>query len=257
MKNNFARLFSGTHLTIWVIGSVLAATAGPFGSYKTHDFPTRFLYWILVFCISSVLADFCGRFAKWAVGSHRPELVDLIKVAAMVVVFTPVLILLTNTFVPGTLSKGPGFMVFAQSVAIVSAAVCIARRVLPGFEEIPYGKAAQQAAQKPKPIVAQPRLTHRLPSHFKGPILQLAVDVHFVDVVTANATHRIRLRFVDAINEMNNVEGFCTHRSHWVARDAIIHFERVAGRVFVRINNQDLVPVSRKYKPKLEDAGIV
>ncbi|MBL4767967.1 MAG: LytTR family transcriptional regulator [Rhodobacteraceae bacterium] len=191
------------------------------------------------------------------VGAHRPELVDVLKVVALVVVFTPVLIFLTNTLVPENTMADPEFIVYAQSVAIVSAAICIARRVLPGFEEVPYGKAAKHVAEKPEPIVVQPRLTRRLPSDFEGPILRLAVRDHFVDVVTAQATHTIRLRFLDAIDEMDNVEGYCTHRSHWVARDAIIRAERIAGRIFLRIVNQDLVPVSRKCKTQLESVGVI
>lgn len=256
-KKAIAPLSSRIHLTIWVIGSVLAAAAGPFGTYGDHGFPKQFLYWILVFSTSTVLAGICGRLAHYLAGRSSPILADVIKVAFMVVIFTPLLLALTNLFVKESVLDQPGFLVLAQSVAAITAAICISRRILPGFERTSYSKVTPQKPSPVEPLVVQPRLTRRLPDHYRGPILRLAVRDHFVDVVTAKATHTIRLRFLDAIEEMDNVEGFCTHRSHWVTKDAVIRAERDAGRLFLRMVNRDLVPVSRKYKPELEAAGIV
>ena len=67
----------------------------------------------------------------------------------------------------------------------------------------------------------------------------------------------IRLRFGDAIEEMDPVDGFCTHRSHWVARQAVSGAERERGKIFLRLENGDRVPVSRTYMPDLEEAGLL
>lgn len=253
----FAPLFSNTRLTIWVIGSTMAAAAGPFDTYEIGSFPKRFLFWFLIFSISTLLAGFCGRRVKRMIGRQRPVLSDLIKVVFMAVVFTPILSVLINLFRYGSAWSVSGFNVYLQSVVAITMAVCIARRILPGFEKTPYGRFTTQTSAKSEPPVIEPRLTRRLPSDYEGPILRLAVRDHFVDVVTIKSTHTIRLRFLDAVNEMDNVEGYCTHRSHWVARSAVIQSERNSGRIFLRMVNQDLVPVSRKYKPELEAIGIV
>lgn len=256
-EKTIAPFFSRVNLTIWVIGSVLAAAAGPFGTYGNNEFPKRFLYWILVFSISTILAGICRRLVHRVVGWDQPVLADMIKVALMVVMFTPLLMVLTNYLVKENVLDPPGFIILAQSVAAITAAILIARRILPGFERTPYGKVAPQKPAPSEPPVTEPRLARRLPAHYQGPILRLAVRDHFVDVITAKATHTIRLRFLDAIDEMDNVEGFCTHRSHWVTKAAVIRAERNAGRIFLRMVNRDLVPVSRKYKPELESAGII
>jgi DNA-binding LytR/AlgR family response regulator len=61
----------------------------------------------------------------------------------------------------------------------------------------------------------------------------------------------------DAIDEMEPVKGICTHRSHWVALGAIKRVEREGARLFVVLRNGDRVPVSRKYRPRLEQAGLI
>ncbi|MES0825971.1 LytTR family DNA-binding domain-containing protein [Ruegeria sp. SCP11] len=85
----------------------------------------------------------------------------------------------------------------------------------------------------------------------------MTVRDHSVEVVTSEGTITIRSRFTDAIAEMELVSGHCAHRSHWVADDAIVGVERKGGMTFLRLRNNDLVPVSRKYKPMLEQDGIV
>ncbi|MGD9866167.1 MAG: LytTR family DNA-binding domain-containing protein [Pseudodonghicola sp.] len=120
----------------------------------------------------------------------------------------------------------------------------------------PVSGPAAEPTSEPEPDLP-PRLARRLPEDFQGPILRLSSEDHFVDVITAAAVHRLRMRFADAIDEMDTVEGDLTHRSHWVARAAIDGVEREGGRIFIRLVNGDRVPVSRTYRPGLEQAGIL
>ncbi len=56
---------------------------------------------------------------------------------------------------------------------------------------------------------------------------------------------------------MDGVEGYATHRSHWVAASAIVGSRRDKGRVFLRLSNGSDVPVSRGYQDALKEAGIL
>jgi len=107
------------------------------------------------------------------------------------------------------------------------------------------------------PEPSRPRLANRLPEGFDGQILRLTGRDHYVDVVTTDGMYTIRSRLADAIAEMEPVIGHCTHRSHWVTENAIQGVEKADGKVFLRLGNGDLVPVSRKYKPQLEEIGLV
>nr|WP_235789874.1 LytTR family DNA-binding domain-containing protein [Ruegeria pomeroyi] len=115
------------------------------------------------------------------------------------------------------------------------------------------GVLSGNAVEKPP----QPRIYKRLPEGFSEQILRLTVRDHSVDVVTDQGVHTIRSRFGDAIDEMSPIAGHCTHRSHWVTEAAIESVERSGGKTHLRLTNGDLIPVSRKYRPGLEDAGII
>lgn len=259
LKSSIYPLFSQLYITIWIIGSVLAAAAGPFETYGHHAFPQRFMFWMLVFASSTALARICSRLTHMMFGMSHPILADVVKVLAMVAVFTPILFVLIEVLVTDTVLSNPGILVLAQNVAIVTAAICIARRVLPGFERVSYGKSKKEISppETTSPSAYRPRLMRRLPETFQGPIVRLAVRDHLVEVVTQVDSHTIRIRFLDAIDEMDDIPGFCTHRSHWVTRDAIVGVERENNRAFLRMSNHDIVPISRKYKPDLERAGIL
>lgn len=248
LKISLANAYSRTNLAIWALLALVIATAGPFGTYESQSFGVRLIYWSLVVLVSSTLGALCNGAARALAGVHRPILSDLLMVVLMTLVFTPMLIFLTRSMFilpPGGKSLLPRIAIY---VALITAGICVSRRLLPGFEPVSY------FGPKSEP---PPRIVRRLPEDFEGPILHLTVRDHFVDVVTPKDTHTIRLRFADAIDEMDTVRGFTTHRSHWVARDAVKQAERENGRVFLNLVNGDRVPVSRTYQPDLHDAGLI
>lgn len=248
-------------VTSWVLVSFLVAYTGPFGTYAM-GFGRRLLYWSLVVVCSSLISHVSAALAGRIVGKRSSLLTDFLTVVLMTLLFSPVLWGITR----GLLGGGPGLIpaiwVFAQFVAIITAVITSARRTIPGLARGSHRRARE--TPEPEPDVGldlgaepgPPRLVRRLPKDFQGPILRLAVNDHFVDVVTPRMTHRLRLRLADAVDEMDTVAGFCTHRSHWVARQAVEGVERQAGRIMLRLSNGDHVPVSRTYRPRLEAAGI-
>ncbi|WP_109313462.1 LytTR family DNA-binding domain-containing protein [Ruegeria sp. AU67] len=107
------------------------------------------------------------------------------------------------------------------------------------------------------PSSPAPRLARRLPASFQGQIYRLSSRNHYVDVVTTEGTFAIRLRLSDAVGEMEPLRGHCAHRSHWIVDNAVTGTEKVADRIYLKLVNGDLIPVSRKYKPMLEDDGLI
>lgn len=114
-----------------------------------------------------------------------------------------------------------------------------------------------QAAVALSPDIEKPRLAKRLPAGFNGQIYRLTVRDHNVDVVTSEGVFTLRSRFTDAIAEMEPVPGHCLHRSHWVTDASIAGVKKTNGKTFLKLVNGDLVPVSRKYKPMLEQDGLI
>jgi len=260
---------------IWAVFSFLAAYGAPFGTYG-FSFNRRLLYWSLVVVISSLMARCFTRLASRLV--QRFWQVDGIVVLLMSLLFTPILQGLNLWLLPRGALSLEVFLHLMKLVALISLGVVMTRRVIPALllgGEHPVARAPQPAVVElpepdpvkerlpdPEPPVAEdepqpPRLMRRLSEGFQGPILRLCSEDHFVDVASATHRERLRMRLADAIDEMDTVEGHSVHRSHWVTRAAIEGVEREGARIFLRLSNGDLVPVSRTYKPKLEEAGIL
>ena len=240
-------------IAIWSVVSFLAGYTGPFGTYSL-GLDRRLAYWTLVVVISAIMAHVFARLSSRMVGPGRPLLKDLILVALMTACFTPVLIGLSRAFLSVELATIADALYFGQFVAIISLCVATTRRLVP---RMIAGRSPSKAANAPAPSAPEPRLLKRLPGDVPGPVVRLSSRDHFVDVVTPAAEHRLRMRLADAIDEMDPVEGYCTHRSHWVAREAVQGAERDGGRLLLRLSNGDRVPVSRTYRPRLEEAGLL
>lgn len=227
--------------------TLLAAQAKPFGA-EGVSFAGRFAFWSTVMVVGALIAHVSARCIQRYAVNTKLIVRDVATVALVTVLFTPVLWGLTwITALPET-KDVPNLTTMLQYGTIFASGLLVLRRSFPGLEP---------PLEPEDGVAIQPRLYRRLPDGFEGPVLRLTVHDHSVDVVTMDQTLTIRSRFADAIDEMEPMVGYCTHRSHWVTRDAIESVERSGGRIFIRLINGDQVPVSRKYKPKLEEAGIV
>lgn len=63
------------------------------------------------------------------------------------------------------------------------------------------------------------------------------------------------MRLSDAIGAVEALEGAQTHRSWWVAKDAVTDVKKGDGRAVLILEGGVEAPVSRTYYPKLRSAG--
>ncbi|WP_338548893.1 LytTR family DNA-binding domain-containing protein [Roseovarius phycicola] len=236
---------------VWLFTVVLTVLAGPFGTYDGMEFSARTLYWVSVVS----LALLCGYVVRGVVlvmiGQERPALFDLAASIVVTVVFTPVLILVgrcVEGLLGGMPPEFPNVVLYTFAVAF---AAYVSRRVVVRAEECTYPFFDDE-------VEKEPRLVTRLSPEIRGKIIRISGQDHHVEIATSHGSETLRLRLTDAISEMDEVEGYCTHRSHWVARDAIVQVDRESShKISIVLSNGDVVPVSRKYKPGLENAQIL
>ncbi len=119
--------------------------------------------------------------------------------------------------------------------------------VVQSLREESTGDIAEQA-----PL---PRLQARLPDELCGDILHISAAGHLVEVRTSAGKASIRMRLSDAISEMDSVVGFSTHRSHWVAHEAVTGHEVDGDRPVLVLLDGTRVPVSRTYSAGIEAHG--
>jgi hypothetical protein len=246
------------NLAVAILGILAAVVTGPFDTYQSLTPPMLILYWSGVILSSIYIATLVQEVVRPLL-LHRSSWQRIIAYSlGMGVVYAPLCYLWTWLIVPPLDGMLMGFHWFVIDVILISFVVFAVRLImlkrmkLAAFEASESGTIPAHAEDP-----ARPPLYRRIDQRDPGPILRIEAKDHFVTVVTARDAYELRLRFADAVEQMQGVEGIITHRSHWVARDAVAGIQRENGRLFLRMKNCALVPVSRKYRAALEESGLV
>lgn len=249
LRHTYRAMLSRPVLFMWLAGWLVAAVAGPFGTYETMTLGPRALYWIAITSTSILLGYLGFGIAVWLAGEHNLPRQAWVGALISSWLVGPVIWGVTSLFEWAGTGGNPGFWKMLFYAALICTTVAVLRLFLQEF--------LGAHAPPEQPVVVEPALSKRLPADVQGQILRLSAADHVVRVVTTKGETGLRMRFGDAVNEMDGVEGYCTHRSHWVAVEAIAGARREAGRWVITLKNGDEVPVSRKYQPDLEAAGLL
>ena len=97
------------------------------------------------------------------------------------------------------------------------------------------------------------RFFDRLPDDLGRDIIYVAASAHYVDVVTAEGSAAILLRFSDAVAELGDL-GVRVHRSYWVAYPHVKRAFRRDGRTLLLLTDDHEVRVGRNYLPEVRAA---
>lgn len=229
---------------IFVFLSLIIGIAGPFGSYITMSLFERILYWgfmiglsiVMITAIRSALILNRPQWSYWKIATVA-SLILAITYSAVIYYFTIHVFRLDQSMMPD-------FILLVWVVFLISIAMHAIR-----YFTIETAMKRDNAA---------PRIMERIPEEKRGRVIRISARDHFVDVFTENGMHTIRMRFADAVNETEDgARGFCVHRSHWVAEDAIVDARKKNGRISVFLRDGSVVPVSRKYQQNVIDNGFL
>lgn len=258
LKTAASALSTKEQLAIAVLGILTAALTGPFDTYESLSPPMLLLYWSVVILSSIFIAALVQEVIRPYL-RHKGQWQQVLCYSlGMGVVYAPPCYLWTCLIVPPLDGMLIRFHWFVVNVVVISYLIFAIRMILLNRSQLQAFEASDSGAM---PVVAaditRPRLYRRIDAGDPGPILRIVARDHFVDVVTPQAVYQLRLRFADAVEQLDGVDGIITHRSHWVARDAVVGLQRAQGRLFLRMTDAALVPVSRKYRPALEEIGLI
>lgn len=95
-----------------------------------------------------------------------------------------------------------------------------------------------------------------LPLDKRGTLYCLEMSDHYLKVYTDKGHHLLLMRFKDALVRLNQYPGFQTHRSWWVATNAIIKVNKKGRKLSLQLVNELEVPISRTYADTIKAAGI-
>ncbi len=136
------------------------------------------------------------------------------------------------------------FGITAIIILVVQCTMALARYAFAPTPEIPL--------EHP-----QTTFLRRLPLDRRGPLIRLEAQDHYLNVVTQKGSALVLLRLQVAVKALQDVDGFQSHRSHWVAKDDVTKHRRVQGCDFLVLISGDEIPVSRSYGPAVQDAGLI
>ena len=100
------------------------------------------------------------------------------------------------------------------------------------------------------------RFLDRLPPKLRGSrLIAVQAEDHYLRLHTDRGSDLILMRLSDALAELEGLEGAQTHRSWWVARDAVRDVDRGDGRASLTLDGGLTAPVSRRHARALRAAG--
>jgi hypothetical protein len=234
-------------------GVVVAGIAGLFmaaiGAFGTDEAPplVRYGYWIGLSVGGSLVGHALSHvFRRYGLMDDRPWVWGTLIVLAISVPFTLVVWLVSSLLFRGELHPGglPHYFppVLTVTAAMTALVILVHRR-----------RAITHAAPAG---AAPPRFLERLPLKLRGAeVWAVEAEDHYLRLHTSKGQDLILMRLSDAIAELEGIEGSQTHRSWWVARDAIVEAQRGDGRAVLTLKDGAKVPVSRAYARLLRGDG--
>ena len=95
-----------------------------------------------------------------------------------------------------------------------------------------------------------------LPIDKRGKLICLEMADHYVKVYTEKGHHLVLMRFKDALEKLAQYQGLQTHRSWWVATNAITAMKKDGRKASLLLINDLEVPISRTYAESVKAANI-
>ncbi len=226
--------------------AIIVALIGPFGTFDALNLPLRLLYWAPVVLGANVFVRLSNRLVNRFAANPTPLQWQVLTIVVFSMTFSPAVWSYSALFSDQLRGLNSLFVIFFN-VFCVTAAI--------GFLVF---FMTRTSAERVEETTIRPRLFNRLPDGTDAAIVRLTVDDHYVQVhMDDGHVHRILMRFADAVNEMDDTLGFCTHRSHWVAAGFVTQSLRENNREFLMLGDGAKVPVSKTYRENVAAAGFL
>lgn len=247
-------------LSIWAIATITVALAGPFGTFTTVPTTTAIAYWALVIGMSILVSNFILVTATQLLSDWPRGRLDLFLPAIFTAVYTPLLHPVGALFLGPEAAAVLSFWQCLVIVLVIAYGVMLLQRLYrTGSMWVTTALTGIEVPQGVRPASrSRARLLDRVDTAPDARVLRVSVDNHYVILhLQDGSRHRLLMRFADAIAELDGVDGFQTHRSHWVACGAIVRVLRVGGREIALMVDGETVPISRTCRNNLERRGFL
>jgi DNA-binding LytR/AlgR family response regulator len=235
-------------LGVALVGGLLLALTEAFGMNGT-SLLFRLAYWLPIMLIGALWGHLCALLVERFIDMDRRRILAVVVLTA--VMSGPLVLMVwavTGWFFDDdralVLARLPYFIgpVLIVTGTISALNVFLARRPVQTHAAAPGARPA--------------RFLDRLPPKLRGAAIRaVQSEDHYLRIHTDRGSDLILMRLSDALAELEGLEGAQTHRSWWVARDAVRDVSRGDGRATLTLEGGLEAPVSRRYARALRDAG--
>lgn len=261
IKKGLANAANWRTVVVWISSAVLVSYTGPFGTYQSNPILVQIPRWLILLggaiVIAYVIQALCHVFIP-----RRPKYLNklVFTLVGSLAIGLFVDLMLSNVFDKSAADKPPLLQIVFYSFCIVSF-VQIVREVSFGHEDSTDPKTTDRHARRQGQssfglLPEHSQLARRLNIPQDAQIFHVSANGHFVEVSTCAGNFRARMRFSDAIAELDESAGLTVHRSHWVLRDAITGWQPDAKKPFVQLKDETRVPVSKTYFDDVAEADL-
>ncbi|MGH1578208.1 LytTR family DNA-binding domain-containing protein [Planktotalea sp.] len=252
----WARVFNKYVISIWLICSALATLTGPFGTYDNRAFDELFIVWSILLAGGVVTAfvtfELCAALFPQLTYKQTNAAFIVVGSIGITIVIESLLELMVNS--PSELRPGR-FELWLETTAVILIIIAV-REMIPTLKEDHSVEAAKVVLPEAT-LPAHSRLAQRLEIAPGTRIIHVTANGHFVEVHTCQHVRRVRMRFSDAVAELDETVGLTVHRSHWVHRDAIRGWVPSNVKPYVVLENGKQIPISKPHLERVANADLV
>jgi hypothetical protein len=225
---------------------------GPFGSYSNTSHVTVLAYWIGSLLFGAVLFGLTLRPAAHLAPKLRLPAAAMLSVT-LIAVAIPLALgchAVALRLWPRPIGEIGLGMWYAQTLVIsLPLALC--------YWLGSVGRPKPRQPEPAPPMAATQNFLLRLPPRLGKNLLALEMEDHYVRAHTEAGSALVLMPLHRAIAELGSMNGIRTHRSWWVARDAITGVIRDGRSMRLQLANGVQAPVARTKIASLREAGLL
>jgi hypothetical protein len=241
-------------------GLIIATLAGLFmtfiGALGTGEAPflVRLGYWMLVMETGALIGIGVSQGVhQWGRLEKQPVIEGALISFLIAVPLSIVVISATALFFGPQPSGILEFVIIAGVVFVVSCVVTAINYATAPAKPVIVVELVEAPAAAP-PVVSL--FMERLPMRLRhARLIAIEAEDHYLRVHTDAGSDLVLMRLGDAVAELDGMAGARTHRSWWVARDAVVDVQNAGGRTTLILGDGLVAPVSRNSRPLLATEG--
>lgn len=250
--------FGARHKRGFVIAAIVGLLLTFVGALETGELPflNRLAYWETLMLSGAMIGlGVSESVEKWGRLRSKPAL-EMPVIAVLIALPLTFMVVGTSNIFFGT--QPPSLQALGIMFGITFF-ISLVMTALNYFIHWPGKVIAEtpQVAPIPQAEPTTTRFNDRLPLPLRSSkIIALEAEDHYLRVhLEGGQSTLILMRLSDAIAELPKDTGAQTHRSWWVAKDAVRGVTKADGRATLTLNAPLEAPVSRSFYRALNDAG--